>query len=109
MFHKPLIWIGSALDDLRQFPTDVRQVAGHQLRRLQSGLLPDGWKPMRVLGDGACEIRIRTDLAHRIIYVAKFDEGIYVLHVFQKRSRRTRSMDIELARVRYREMIRRRR
>lgn len=108
MSGKQLIWVGSALDDLRRCPTDVRQVAGHQLHRLQSGLLPDDWKPMPTVGSGACAIRIRTDLAHRIIYVAKFEEGIYVLHVFQKRSRRTRPMDIELARLRFREMIRRR-
>ena len=55
---------------------------------------------MSQVGSGVFEIRVRVGGAFRLIYIAKFTEGIYVLHVFQKKSQRTAGMDIELARTR---------
>ena len=72
------------------------------MRRVQMGFDPNDWKPTPVIGLGAREIRIRTDLGHRIFYVARFREAIYVLHAFQKRSRRTSRQDLALARQRMR-------
>jgi phage-related protein/predicted XRE-type DNA-binding protein len=100
MADKPLRWVGSSLADLRAFPEDARQHAGYQLGRVQQGLLPDDWKPMPSVGAGVVEIRIHTDREHRVFYVAKFDEAIYVLHASEKRTRQTRHADIELARRR---------
>lgn len=100
MGEKPIQWVGSALDDLRRFPDEARQRAGYQLALVQSGLAPDDWKPMPSVGPGVCEIRIRTRQAHRVLYTARFQEAIYVLHVFEKRTRKTRLADIELARRR---------
>ena len=100
MGEKPIRWVGSALDDLRRFPHEARQRAGYQLALVQSGLLPDNWKPMPSVGPGVCEIRIRTRQAHRVLYTARFQEAIYVLHVFEKRTRKTWLADIELARRR---------
>ena len=58
---------------------------------------------MTVVGDGACEIRVHEESgAYRAIYVAKFETQVYVLHAFQKKSRKTAKKDIDLARVRYR-------
>jgi phage-related protein len=65
--------------------------------------MPADWKPMKAVGPGADEIRIRVLGEWRIIFVAKFAETVYVLHAFQKKSRRTSQEDIELARKRYRE------
>ena len=48
----------------------------------------------------ATSARAHTDLEHRVIYVAKFEEGVYVLHAFEKKSRKTLKSDIELARAR---------
>jgi len=56
---------------------------------------------MPSIGPGVREIRIRTGLEHRIFYVATFAEGVYVLHAFEKRSRKTPKRDLELARGRY--------
>jgi phage-related protein len=71
-----------------------------------------GGSPMQTVGPGAREIRIRTwsggRLEHRIVYVAKFPEAVYVLHAFQKRALETTSQDLETARERYREMFARR-
>lgn len=108
MADKPLTWVGSALDDLRRFPEEARRLAGYQLRRVQAGLMPDDWKPIATVGAGAYEIRIHTDTEHRVFYVAKFEEAIYVLHAFEKRTRQTRPADIDLAGTRLREVIRRR-
>ena len=109
MVDKPLIWLGSSRSDLRMFPEDARRVAGFQLRRVQQGLEPNDWKPMTTIGVGVKEIRIHTDLEHRVLYVAKFTEGIYVLHAFQKRTRKTSKPDTNLARDRLRALIERRR
>jgi phage-related protein len=57
---------------------------------------------MTAVGPGVMEIRIHTGLEYRVFYVAKFTEGIYVLHAFQKRTRRTPKGDLELARDRFR-------
>ena len=106
---KPLIWIASSLGDLRTFPEDARRVAGFELRRVQLGLEPTDWKPMPTVGPGAREVRIQTGVAHRVFYVANFPEAIYVLHAFEKRSRKTAAQDIALGRARYRDVLARRR
>ena len=109
MADKPLLWVGSALDDLRRFPEPARRAAGYQLRRVQLGLMPDDWKSMASVGAGVYEVRLHTSVEHRVFYVAKFEEGIYVLHAFEKRARQTRTVDIEVAKVRLAEVLRHRR
>ena len=100
---KPVVFVGSALDALRGFPLPARREAGHQIDQVQRGLAPDDWKPMRTVGPGVREIRLRdASGAFRIIYVATFADAIYVLHCFRKQSARTCKADIELATRRYR-------
>ena len=100
MDSKPLLWVGSSREDLRALESDVRLALGTDLRRVQSGLHPRDWKPMASVGAGAVEIRVRVAGAYRLLYVAKFAEGIYVLHVFQKKSQKTSGLDLEIARTR---------
>jgi phage-related protein len=102
---KPLNFAGSSLDDLRSFPDEARRTAGFELR-VQNGFAPNDWKSMPVIGPGVNEIRIRTSGEWRVIYVAKFKEAIYVLHAFQKKTRKTSHLDIELARKRFHEIKR---
>ena len=109
MPDKPLLWAGSALDDLRAFPVAARRLAGYQLSRIQAGLMPDDWKPMTSVGAGVMEIRLHAGTEHRVFYLAKFEEGIYVLYAFEKRTRQTRVVDIELARRRLADILQRRR
>ena len=106
---KPLLWLGSARSDLRAFPQDARRVAGFQLRRVQQGLEPNDWKPMTTVGVGVNEIRVHTGLEHRVVYVAKFTEAVYILHAFEKRTRKTSKRESNLARDRFRALIERRR
>ena len=55
---------------------------------------------MRTVGSGVYKIRIRTGTEHRVFYISKFADAIYVLHAFEKRTRRTRQADIETAKQR---------
>jgi phage-related protein len=106
MADKPLVWLGSSLDDVRAFPDEARQEAGFQLRRIQQGLPPSDWKPMPTIGPGVNEIRIHTTDEYRVFYIAKFAEAVYVVHAFHKQTRKTSQHDIDLARRRYAELIR---
>ncbi len=106
MPEKPLIWLGSSRQDVRDFPADARRVAGFQLWRVQLGLPPNDWKPMTSVGPGVQEIRIRTGREHRVVYIAKFAEATYVLHAFEKRSRKTLRQDLEIAKGRFRLLLR---
>ena len=99
---KPLKFVGSSLDDLRNFPDEARRAAGFELRVVQSGLDPSDWKPMQAIGPGVNEIRIHVLGEWRVIYVAKFRDAVYVLHAFQKKTRKTSRHDIDLAQERYR-------
>ena len=108
MPDKPLVWVGSTRRDIRAFPADARRRSGLQLRRVQQGLDPDDWKPMTSVGPGVREIRIQTELAHRVFYLATFEEAVYVLHAFEKRTRRAPPKEIRLARGRYRVLLEKR-
>ena len=100
---KEIIWLGSSYQDLRAFPDNAKRNAGFQLDKVQRGLEPDNWKPMTTVGLGVKEIRITVSSGiFRIIYVANIDASIYVLHAFQKKSRKTSLKDISLARARFR-------
>ena len=101
---KPLYFVGSALEDLRAFPRGPRREAGYQLGRVQSGLEPSDWKPMTTVGRGVREIRIHHAGQFRVIYVAKIDDAVYVLHAFQKKTQKTRKRDIKIARRRLQEI-----
>lgn len=103
---KPVEFWASALDDLRAFPAVARREAGYQLDQVQQGRDPDDWKPMSTIGQGVREIRIRdADGAFRVIYVAKFEAAIYVLHCFQKKTQKTSREDIALATRRYKDLL----
>ena len=80
-------------------------MAGFELRRVQQGLQPTDWKPMASVGPGVEEIRVHTRREHRVFYVARFEEGVYVLHAFEKRSRKTPNRELEAARTRLSDVL----
>lgn len=99
---KEVIFVGSSLDDLRAMPDAVRAALGVDLMIVQYGGNPRDFKPMKTVGAGAYEVRYRDDNgAFRVIYVAKYDNAVYVLHAFQKKTQKTSKADIELAASRY--------
>jgi phage-related protein len=103
---RPIEFRGSALEDLRAFPQAARRATGFQLDQVQRGRDPDDWKPMNGIGAGVKEIRIRESAgAFRVLYLARFEDAIYVLHCFQKKTQKTRKADLDLAGRRYRDLM----
>ena len=97
---KAIVWLGASKDGLIGFPVDARRDAGYQLHRVQRGEEPSDWKPMIAVGPGVREIRIWDESGtFRVVYLATRPEAIYVLHCFQKKSRRgiaTAKPDLDL-------------
>lgn len=107
---KPVHFVGTSREDLRELPDSAQETAGFQLFKVQQGKEPDDWKPMPSIGAGVQEIRVRDERgAYRVFYVAKFEEAVYVLHVFQKRSQKTAQPDLDLGKSRYADLLKWRR
>ena len=102
---KPVIWIGSSRRDLREMPQQVRRDVGQALYTAQQGMTDPAAKPLKGFGNArVMEIveRYRTD-AYRAVYTVQFENTVYVLHVFQKKSKSgiaTPKHEIELIRRR---------
>ncbi|HCE10394.1 MAG TPA: cytoplasmic protein [Oxalobacteraceae bacterium] len=104
--EKEIKWVGSAYDDVLAFPDEPRRQAGFQLGKVQAGIEPDNWKSFDDVGAGTREIRIRESSGiYRVMYVAKFEEAVYVLHCFQKKTQATSKHDKEIAEARYRAVV----
>ncbi len=100
---KPVAFCGRSLDDLRAFPLSARRTAGYQIDLVQHGQEPNDWKPVPSVGQGVREIRIRDAAgAFRVIYLATWADAVYVLHCFQKKTRKISKTDLNLATARYR-------
>jgi phage-related protein len=103
---KPIRFVGDSLKRLREFSEDVRQDAGYQPDKVQRGEQPDDFKPMPSIGKGVEEIRLWDDSGtYRVIYTARLEEVVIVLHAFQKRTRATSKKDIDLARARWTQVM----
>ncbi len=103
---KPVSFLGDSLKRLREFPEDARHDMGYQLDRVQRGLQPDDFKPMRSIGKGVEEIRVRDESgAYRVAYTARLADAVHVLHAFQKKTQATAKRDIDLAAERFRELM----
>jgi phage-related protein len=105
---KPIVWLGDTRDRLRRFPQAARREIGYQLSLIQAGRSAIDWKPIPLVGSGVIEIRVHAEGEYRIFYVAKFEDAVYVLHVFAKKTRKASALDVELGKKRYRELLERR-
>lgn len=94
-------WIGGSRLAVKAFPDEARNIVGNQLWLVQLGRQPDDSKAIREIGPGAMELRIHRPHEHRVVFVAKFPEAIYVIHAFQKTSQKTSSQDLRRARAGY--------
>jgi phage-related protein len=86
---KPLRFVGDSLEALRELPEEVKNEIGFALERVQRGKMPENAKPLKGIATGVLEIvsDFRGD-TFRAIYTVKFPRAVYVLHVFQKKSKR---------------------
>lgn len=105
---KPVEWIGSSLDDLKQFPQEVQSDMGYALYLAQTGMLYSSCKPLKGFkGAGVIEIVEKFDgNAYRAVYTVKLEGVIYVLHAFQKKSKQgitTPKQEMDLVKRRLKE------
>ncbi len=87
---KPIRWIGSTREELREFPAPVKRRVGGALWEAQAGSKAPYARPLKGFG-GAGVLEIVDDFdgnSYRAVYTVKFAEAVYVLHVFQKKSKR---------------------
>jgi phage-related protein len=102
---KHLEWVASTKEDLREFPTQVRGEIGYALYLAQNGEKHPEAKPLRGFG-GAGVLEVVEDFdgdTYRAVYTVRFADAVYVLHVFQKKSKQgiaTPRRDLELIRMR---------
>jgi phage-related protein len=98
---KPVVWMGSSKEDLKGFPDDVQGEFGHALWVAQEGDKYVSAKPLKGFG-GASVLEIVEDYdgdTYRAVYTVRFAEAVFVLHCYQKKSRRgaeTPKSDVEL-------------
>jgi phage-related protein len=103
--RKPVEWIGSSRSDLRRFPSEVRRVVGQAIDDAQLGLESPVAKALKGFG-GRGVLEIVDDFdgdTYRAVYTVKFAGVVYVLHAFQKKSKKgiaTPQRDIDLIRTR---------
>jgi phage-related protein len=104
---RPLVWLGDSRKNLRAFPVGAQRLMGDELQLIQFGGMPKDVKPFRGVGSGVLELALRYDSdAYRTVVAVQLGRKIYVLHAFQKKSKRgiaTPQHDMELIRQRYAE------
>lgn len=104
-FPRPVVWLGNSRKNLREFPQPVRRDLGAALFAAQCGQTAEHVKPFKGVGSGVMEIVERHDKnAYRVVYAVQIGKRIYVLHVFQKKSKSgiaTPKPDVDLIKQRY--------
>lgn len=104
---RAVVWMGDAKKNLREVPMGARKLIGDELQLLQFGGMPRDTKPFKGVGSGVLEIAVRYDKdAYRTVVAVQLGTKLYVLHAFQKKSKRgveTPKRDVELVKQRYRE------
>jgi phage-related protein len=104
---RPLVWMGDSRKCIREFPEDVQKSVGYALQLVQAGETPMEAKHFKGVGSGVYEIVKRYDSdTYRAVYAVKIGETIYILHAFQKKSKRgikTPQADVDLIKQRYKD------
>jgi phage-related protein len=106
---RPLVWMGDSRKNIREFPEEVRVSVGYALQLVQAGETPLEAKPFKEVGSGVYEIVKRYDTdTYRAVYAVKIGKTIYILHAFQKKSKKgikTPQADVDLIKKRYKDAL----
>lgn len=99
--RKPVIWVGSSKKDLLELDKEVQRMIGYSLNKAQKGFKDEDTKPLKGFGGASVLEIVKKDVSgtYRAIYTVKFKEALYVLHVFQKKSKsgiKTPKQEIDL-------------
>ena len=104
---RPIVWLGSSKKNIQDFPKGAQKLLGDELQLIEFGGMPKDVKPFKGIGSGVLEIALRyASDAYRVVVAVQIGKRIYVLHAFQKKSKRgieTPRWDVELIRQRYAE------
>jgi phage-related protein len=104
---RPIVWLGNSRKNLRDFPEGAQKLLGDELQMIQFGGMPKDAKPFKGVGSGVCELALRhASDAYRVVLAVQIGKRIYVLHAFQKKSKKgieTPKRDVDLIRKRYTE------
>jgi phage-related protein len=104
---RPVVWLGNSKKNLREFPEGAQKLLGDELQLIQFGGMPKEAKPFKGVGSGVLELALRyASDAYRVVTAVQFGTRIYVLHAFQKKSKKgieTPKRDVELIKKRYTE------
>jgi phage-related protein len=104
---RPLVWMGSSKKNIQAFPKGAQKLIGDELQLIQFGGMPKDAKPFKGIGSGVFEIAVRYDGdAYRTVLAVQLGTKIYVLHAFQKKSKKgiaTPKQDVDLIKQRYQE------
>ena len=104
---RPLVWLGNSRRNIQAFPHGAQKLIGDELQLIQFGGMPKDAKPFKGVGSGVIEIALRyTGDAYRAVVAVQLGRRIYVLHAFQKKSKKgiaTPKQDVELIKRRYAE------
>jgi phage-related protein len=104
---KELTFLVDSYKQYRSFPEGALSNLGYNLHLIQMNETPRDWKPMNSIGQGVCELRYKeVNGAYRVIYYAKLEDAIYVLHAFQKKTQKTEKHDLDLAKARLKQLLR---
>lgn len=102
---KRVVFSGKTLDEVRSLPSAVKSDVGFKVDQVQRGITPADCKPIKRVGPGAMELRVWSDDGtYRVLYVAKFKEAVYVLHIFKKTTETISQKDIDIAKANYKEI-----
>jgi phage-related protein len=103
---RPIVWLGNSKRNIQAFPTEAQKLIGDELQLMQFGGMPKDAKPFGI-GSGVFEIALRHDgEAYRVVLAVQLGARIYVLHAFQKKSKKgiaTPKQDVDLIKQRYKE------
>jgi phage-related protein len=104
---RPIVWLGSSKKNIQDFPKGAQKLLGDELQLIEFGGMPKDVKPFKGIGSGVLEIALRyASDAYRVVVAVQIGNRIYVLHAFQKKSKKgieTPRGDVELIRQRYAE------
>ncbi len=104
---RPLVWMGDSKRNIRAFPKGAQKLLGDELQLIQFGGMPKDAKPFKGVGSGVLEIALRyAGDAYRTVVAVQLGEKIYLLHAFQKKSKKgiaTPKQDVDLIKQRYKE------
>jgi phage-related protein len=105
--QRPLVWLGDSKKNIQSFPKGAQKLLGDELQLVQFGGMPKDAKPFKGIGSGVIELALRyASDAYRVVTAVQLGARIYVLHAFQKKSKKgigTPKRDVDLIRERYSE------